>query len=953
MIAQYYKILFIASIFFSINTKLFAQTNGLSVLQTRVEYKDQPFTENTNPRFNWQLQSTERGQKQTAYQILVATSTEALTETKADLWNSGKVISSNTNQVVYAGKPLNSRAICFFKIRSWDKNNVVGAWSSVSKWEMALLNKTDWQAQWIGNDLTAHGKNGEYHLPPAPFFRKEVTIQSGIKKARLYVTALGLYEFYINGKKIGNDQFTPGFTDYNKRVYYQVYDVSKQLKNGSNAVGSIISDGWYAGYLGYALLVKNPVVRNFYGYVPLLKAQIEIEYNNGEKQVIVTDDTWQTNHGPFVQADILNGETYDARLEFKNWNLPNYAASNWKKAMVFEEKKERALQVYPGNPVSTFTTLACKKITQKGKEKYLFDLGQNFAGNVQLKVKGKAGDSIVIRYGEVLFPNGDLMTENLRKAKAIDTYILKGDPSGEVYTPRFTYHGFQFVEVTGLKNTPTLETIKGLVLTSATPTVGSFETDNKMINQLYQNIVWTQRSNYFDIPTDCPQRDERMGWTGDAQVYIQSAAYNNDIAAFFTKWVVDLNDAQRADATYTLYAPAPNLRITDTYSPGWSEAGIICPYTIYKNYGDTKLIEQFWPNMKAYMQFLEAKSNGTYVFKEASFEDISPKGGFGDWLSVGKKTPPDMLATMYYKYVASMMAEMATAIHKKEDAVLFENIAEKIKAAFAKHYINTDGKFITNAAAYGKGEDYVDGHMGFDGHTQTAYANAIYMDMLSADLKAKAGKALASLILQNNNKLSTGFLGVKPLLPALSATGNTKQAYQLLLSKEYPSWGFEVVNGANTIWERWNSYIKGKGFENNAGMNSFNHYAFGSVNEWLFGNAAGIQLDGVGYKTFTIKPEIADTGIGYVKATYQSINGTIVSSWKKIGKQLAVTIEVPVNTSATAFIPSKKIEQVTENGKAVQSNLYVTVQSWKDGYLQLHLTSGKYNFLVNDYFEVK
>ena len=470
----------------------------------------------------------------------------------------------------------------------------------------------------------------------------------------------------------------PGWTDYNKRVYYQTYDVTKDLKPGKNALGAIVSEGWYAGYLGYALLIGNPVVKNFYGKVPLLKAQIEVEYTNGQKEIIATDASWKTNHGPITEADILNGETCNANLMFTNWNKVNFNASAWKNSTVFADKADREIQAYSGNPVQVFKELKTQKINQRPNGKYIFDLGQNFAGIVRLKVKGQKGDTITLRYGEVLFPNGEIMTENLRKARATDTYILRGDTEGETWTPKFTYHGFQFVEATGFRNKPDVDAITGLVLSSATPEMGSFNTDNAMVNQLYSNIVWTQRSNYFDVPTDCPQRDERLGWTGDAQAYILSATFNNDISAFFTKWLVDLNDAQRADNTYPIYAPAPNVRKTDTYSPGWSEAGIICPYTIYKTYGDTKVISDFCANMVAYMQFMETKSKNQYVYKEASFEDINPKGGFGDWLSVGKKTPPDMLATMYYGYTASMMAEMAQAIGKKEEAQRFEDIFTKV-----------------------------------------------------------------------------------------------------------------------------------------------------------------------------------------------------------------------------------------------------------------------------------
>ena len=921
-----------------------AQPNNLSAVNLKTEYKVNPIIDEPLPRLSWELTSILRNQNQSAYQILVASKLELLEVNKADIWNSNKIISSNTNQITYQGKSLLKGMVCYWKVRAWDKNGNVGQWSKIAKWEMGLMGKQNFTAQWIGNDLTALGKGKEYHLPPAPYFRKEVSLNGTIKKARLYVTALGLYEFYINGKKVGKDQFTPGWTDYNKRVYYQAYDVTTNLKPGLNAFGSILADGWYAGYLGYALLVNNPVVKNFYGSVPLLKAQIEVEYSNGKKEIIVTNDTWKSNHGPIVEADILNGETYDARLEFKGWSIAGFLTKNWKKASIYPDKVDRLISVYPGNPVQVYKELKAISITERTGGKYIVDLGQNFAGNVRLKVKGNTGDKIVLRYAEVLFPNGNIMTENLRKARATDTYILKGDPNGETYTPKFTYHGFQYVEVSGFKVKPSLDAITGIVLTSITPEVGSFETDNKMVNQLYHNIIWTQRSNYFDVPTDCPQRDERLGWTGDAQTYIKSATFNTDISAFFTKWMVDLNDAQRGDNTYPIYAPAPSIRITDTYSPGWSEAGIICPYTIYKTYNDTRMIEKFWPNMKAYLQFLKSKAKNEYIFKEASFEDIDPKGGFGDWLSVGKKTPPDMLASMYYAYVASMMAEMANAIGKPEEASKYQLDFTKIKQAFVSHYTDEIGKFKTNKAAYGNGDGYVDGEMGFDGHTQTAYANAIYMKMLSPVLEQKAGDWLVELIKNNDGKLSTGFLGVKPLLPSLSETGHTNQAYKLLLSTEYPSWGFEVINGANTIWERWNSYIKGKGFENNAGMNSFNHYAFGSVNEWFFGNAAGIKVDEAGYKTFIIKPEIADSGINFVKANYHSINGEIISSWKKEGSKLLLKVSVPVNTIANVFIPTSQPQNVLESNKSINNQQLFKVKAYKNGYLNVEIGSGNYAF---------
>lgn len=944
---RYFKQLLTVILFlnFGLVNKLFANVTDLKPINLRTEYKVNPVIDSSKPRFSWELTSNVRSQYQTGFQILVASSAELLSAGKGDIWNSEKVMSSATNQIEYSGIPLKPRMVCYWKVRSWDKSGQVSLWSSTATFEIGLLSKADWKADWIGNDLNSLGKGAEYHLPPAPFFRKEANVKTGIKKARLYVTSLGLYEFEINGKRIGKDYFTPGWTDYNKRVYYQSYDVSSNIKAGKNAFGAIIADGWFAGYLGYALLVKNPVVRNFYGDVPLLKAQIEIEYTNGQIEIIATDQSWKTNHGPILEADILNGETYNANLEFGNWSKSGYNDASWKNSTIYQDKPERKIEVYPGNPIQVFQELKAKTVSPRSGGKYVFDLGQNFAGVVRLKVKGNKGDTISLKYGEVLFPDGEIMTENLRKARAMDTYILKGNPAGETWTPRFTYHGFQYVEVSGFRSTPSLDAITGIVLTSATPEVGSFETDNKVINQLYKNIVWTQRSNYFEVPTDCPQRDERMGWTGDAQAYIQSATYNTDISAFFTKWLVDLNDAQREDFTYPLYAPAPSLRRTDTYSPGWSEAGIICPYTIYKSYGDTRVINQFWPNMVAYLKFMEEKSGGEYIYKEASFEDISPKGGFGDWLSVGKKTPPDMLATMYYGYVASMMSEMAKAIGKNEESAHFDAVFQKVKQAFLNHYTDANGKFKANASAYGGGKGYVDGSMDFEGHTQTAYANAIYMNLLAPDHQQKAGEWMVELIKANDNKLTTGFLGVKPLLPSLSSTGNTDEAYKLLLSTEYPSWGFEVVNGANTIWERWNSYIKGKGFENNAGMNSFNHYAFGSVNEWLFCNAAGINNDGLAYDKIIIRPEIAKEGIGLVKAKYHAINGEIESSWKKEGNKVILNVKIPANAKANVFVPTIKPESVLENNNSLKSNLDIKIIGYKDMYLNLEIGSGSYEFI--------
>ncbi|MCE7059695.1 alpha-L-rhamnosidase [Dyadobacter sp. CY343] len=928
-----------------------ANAKGVDPTYLRCEYKVNPVTDQKSPRLSWELQSGENNQVQTAYQILVASSPENLTEAKADLWNTNKTTGRATYQIEYKGKPLSSRTICYWKVRSWDKNGVPGKWSEAALWEMGLLAKNEWKADWIGLDLDHLGKGKVYHLPPAPYLRKQVVIKKGLKKARLYVTALGLYEFQINGKKAGDAFLTPGWTDYDKRVYYQTYDVTSDLKPGENALASQLSYGWYAGYLGYSLLVQNPVVRAFYGKVPLLKAQLEVEYADGTKETFMTDQTWKASTGAILESDLLNGETYDARLEPTGWNKAGFNDSKWEKAQVFADKPERLIQVYPGPPVKVTLTLEVKTIADRPGGSYIFDMGQNFAGIVRIKVKGAAGDTIRLRFGEKLHPDGRLMTENLRMARATDTYILKGDPQGETWEPQFTFHGFQYVEVAGLGHKPGKDAILGLVIGSDTPKTGSFETDNAMVNQLYSNIDWTQRANYIDIPTDCPQRDERIGWTGDAQVYAKSATFNRDVASFFTKWVVDLNDAQRKDGSYPVYAPAPDLRKSDTFSPGWMEAGIICPYQIYRAYGDTRMISEGWPAMSRFMDFLEKRSKGGYVFKENAFADIDPKGGFGDWLSFGKKTPPDMLASFYYAYCADLMAEMAGAVNNQKDFQKYAQIGAKVRKAVLAHYSDASGKFKTDAKAYGNGAGYVDGALGFTGHTQTAYANAIYMKIIDKSQTKKSGDFLVALLKENGNKLGTGFLGAKPLLPALSATGNTDLAYRLFLSKEFPSWGFEVEQGSTTIWERWDSFTKEDGFKYNAAMNSFSHYAFGAVCEWMFGNAAGIQATQPGFATFDIKPEIAPDGMGkeginHLKASLVTMNGKVVSEWERSNSGLNLKVTVPVNTVARIHIPSEKSQQILANRENISKSKSVKLIGTENGHTIVEAGSGSYEFVV-------
>lgn len=911
------------------------KTTDIAPHYLRIEYKNNPYIDTQIPRFSWELQSGSRNQKQTAYQILVASSLEKLNNENADLWNTQKTISSETFHIEYAGKKLESRQKAFWKVRAWDANNIAGEWSEAAHFEMTLLNKSDWNAEWIGYDLSQLGKGKVYHLPPSPYIRKTIKLRDEIKEARLYVTALGLYEFSINGSKVGNAMLTPGWTDYDKRIYYQTYDVTNLVHEGKNAMGALLSYGWYAGYVGYALLTKQPKVRAFYGEVPKLLAQLEITYANGETARFVTDKTWKAKQSAIVESDLLNGESYDAREEIADWNTAYLNDETWDNVQCYENTTAM-LQVHPGNKVVVTDTIAAKEISVRPDNKYIFNMGQNFAGIVKLKVKGRNGQKIVLRYGEMLHPDGSLMTENLRMARATDTYICKGLPTTEEWTPRFTFHGFQYVEISGLDYKPGLNAITGLALSSDNPTSGSFECDNAMLNQLYSNIVWTQKANFIDIPTDCPQRDERLGWTGDAQIYISSAIMNNDVAGFFTKWITDLNDAQWEYGAYPNFAPKPYFRAGMDYSPGWMEAGIICPYHIFKAYGDKRLIETAWPNMTRFMDFHAKQSAGKFMYPEASFENIRPKGGFSDWLSVGTKTSPDLLASMYYGYCANLMAQMAEGINKPDEAAKYRALFESIKTSTLKHYLSNTNTFTCNNTAYGDGTGYVDGELGFTGHTQTAYANAIYMDFLNDAQKADAGKNLKALIEENGNKLTTGFLGVKPLLPALSFTNNTQTAYTLLLNKNYPSWGFEIENGATSVWERWNSYTKENGFM--AGMNSFSHYSFGAVYEWIFNTMAGIKNTGIAYNHITIAPEL-DPRLSRAKVNYRTMHGNISVEWISKGDTIAANITIPVNTTALIKLPATKNQEIYEANKRIKTTRNNNVLFFEIG-------SGTYNFVV-------
>ncbi len=939
-----------------------ASSPGLEPAQLRCEYRVNPLgIDELRPRLGWVVESGERGQRQTAYRVLVASEEAGLRKDRGDLWDSGKVAGGETAGIVYGGKALGSRQRCFWKVQVWDKDGRASGWSKPAMWSMGLLKGKDWQAEYISfrDSSPVHKFKEPLFLPPARQYRKEFAASREVRRATVYATALGIYELHLNGRRVGDEWFAPGWCDYRQRAYYNTYDVTALVKRGPNALGAWVADGWYSGYIGFGLLTgigTEAIGRYTYGKTPALMAQLEIEYADGSRQTVATDASWKvTGAGPIQEADFLMGESYDARQETRGWATAGFDDSRWEaavraeangsaKAKFYEYQNPTGgggpkiegrevdlgfrpppkLEAFPGVPVRAIEEIKPTGVTTPTNGVYIFNLGQNFAGVVRLKVKGPAGARIRLRYGEMLHPDGRLMTENLRKARATDFYTLRGDPQGETYVPRFTFHGFQYVELTGYPGEPGLDAITGIVLHSDTPLTSAFECSDPMVNRLFKNIVWTQRANFLDLPTDCPQRDERFGWTGDAQIYVGAATYNADVAAFYTKWLRELMESQRPSGAFPGYAPFPFQHGWD-FGTAWCDAGVICPWTIWRAYGDTRIIERCWEPMTRFIAWRKGASK--------EFLGVAHGNEWGDWLSVNEKTPIDYIDTAYFAYSTKLMAEMAEAIGKSKEAAEYRELLGKIKAAFNGKYVKTDGALSVD--------------------TQTAYALALYMDLLPENLRAAAGARLARKIEDNEGRMSTGFLGTRPLLPVLSATGQSDLATRLLQSRKYPSWGYEVEQGATTIWERWNSYTKDKGFggAQNAEMNSFAHYSFGAVCEWMFSQLAGVQTDGVGYQRIIIRPTPPSPNsnpdqkpIDWVRARYDSIRGRIASEWKVENGQLSLEVTLPANTSATVYIPARDAASVAESGKPLAQAPGVKFLRTEGDRVVLAVESGTYRF---------
>ena len=1034
----------------------------VTVTDLTVEHATNPLgIDAERPRLSWVLTSRRRGVRQGAYQVQVASSAAALAAGRADVWDSGRVASSSSVGVRYGGPALRSRTRYFWRVRVWDGEGRASAWSGTAWWEMGLLQRSDWQAGWIGApggdsrltltgaswiwypegdpaqsapaatryfrrtldlpsdrrvakarflltaddqyvlyaggtevarssgqpdawrqaavvDLTEHLEDGastlalavtnsggpaawigklqvtyadgsqeevvtdaawraatdgppgweqpgfddagwaaalevapygagpwgtQVQLPqlPPPLLRKDFTLagDARVRRARLYASALGLYEVRLNGRRVGDQLLTPGWTDYRQRVQYQTYDVTELVRQGPNAIGALLGEGWFAGRLQGG---------QRYGDTPLFLAQLEVEYADGTVERVVTDGSWTgTTDGPIRSSGIYDGEVYDARREPPGWDRPGFGDPAWRPVAV-DSGVDVALSAQAGPPIRVERTLRPVRMTEPRPGTYVFDMGQNMVGWVRLRVTGERGTEVTLRHAEVLNPDGTIYTANLRSARQADTYVLKGGGE-EAFQPHFTYHGFRYVEVTGYPGRPALDAVTGVVFHADTPFTGSFTTSNPMLNRLQQSIVWGLRGNFMSVPTDCPQRDERLGWTGDAQMIAGTAAFNLDVAGFFTKWVRDLEEAQEPSGAFPDVAPRV---CCGAGTAGWGDAGVIVPWVLWQRYGDTRVIERHYGAMQRWIEYLRAHSDGY----------LRPDQGYGDWLNVNDDTPRDVIGTAFFAYSAKLLAEMAAAIGRDADAATYRALFEDVRQAFTSAYVTGDGRV--------------------KGDTQTAYVLALHMDLLPADLRARAAARLVELIRARGWHLSTGFLGTPHLLQVLTDAGYEDVAYRLLTQDTFPSWGYMIERGATTIWERWDS-IRPDGSFNDPGMNSFNHYGFGAVGDWMYRNVGGIAPGAPGYERIIVRP-LPGGGLTWAKAKYQSVRGEIEVEWEAEDGAFKLEVTVPANATATVYVPTSDPASVTEGGTDARRAEGVRFLRSEGGYAVYEVGSGTYSF---------
>ena len=876
-------------LFFMSPVLMFGQVSIQNVL---VENQLNPKGIGTNtPRFSWKLVSNQRNVSQQAYWIQVK-------EGSKSMWNSGKVSSNQSIFIPYAGAALQSNHTYQVSVQVWDQ---LGKSSVVAKstFSTAFLNSSDWKAKWISSGITADSVDGRI-----PHLNKSFTASKKVKQARLFITARGLYEASINGKRIGDAYLTPGWTSYNKHLQYQVYDITSDIKKGANELDVLLGSGWFRTRIAW----ENN--KNFYGSQTALLSQLEITYADGSTETIVSDGSWKASLSSILASEIYDGEKQDLRNKPTQWS-----------PVVETSASFDVLRAQINEPIRKQEQVAVKQVLHTKSGKVILDFGQNIVGWVKFTAQGKSGQQVKLSHVEMLDKFGEPYFANLRSAKAQAIYTLSGQP--ELIEPHFTFYGFRYVQVEGYD--VKASDFTGVTLHSDMANAGTFETSNPLLNQLQSNIRWGQKGNFLDVPTDCPQRDERLGWTGDAEVFSRTAAFNFNVNQFFAKWLKDVEADQNANGAVPFVIPdvlnKTNIgrMAKQDGAAGWSDASIIIPYNVYTTYGDKQVLENQYKSMKAYLNYVRG----------AAKNDLWNTGfQFADWLSyrvddskgmIGQKsavTDNYLVAQCFFAYNTELMIKTARILGKTEDYNEWERLLDRIKLQFQKEFMTANGRLISE--------------------TQTAYILALQFDMIPASLREAALARLVTNIEGYQYHLTTGFLGTPFLNPVLTRFGRNDVAYKLLLQDTYPSWLYPIkAHGATTIWERWDSMKPDSTFQD-PGMTSFNHYAYGAVGDWMYRTIGGIdteEFDGAGYKQSVIKPELGG-GLSYAKTSLDTPYGKISSDWRLDSGVFTLHVEVPVNTSATIVLPNFGQNRRSQDGVEISGD-------------RVRIGSGSYQFTVN------
>jgi alpha-L-rhamnosidase len=832
------------------------------------------------PRFSWRLADHRAGAGQSGYRVQVSRAVFESFDESQMVWDSGRVDSSASNWITYDGKPIEPMTRYAWRVRSWDENGLAGAWSAAQWFETGRMGKL-WSARWIAG--SAEGPT--LQSGPSALLRRAFQLEANPQWARLYVTALGLYECRLNGRRVGDGELRPGWTDYSKRVVYDTYDVTHLLGAGENVVGAMLGDGWYCGRIAW-------FGRQNYGDRPKLLAELHVRLADGTERIICTDDLWLASTGPVQASDLLDGERYDATLDIRGWDRTGFEVDGWRLVDLLDGPTNMEIAAPIASPVRVMQRISANEVASPDPGVRVYDLEQNIAGRVRIRLRGERGVTVRLRHAEMLQQDGNLYTENLRSAAATDWYTLQGGGE-ETYEPRFTFHGFRYVEVM-VPQGQSIEVlgVEGNVLHNDMPMTGSFACSDALVNQLFSNLQWGQRDNYLEVPTDCPQRDERLGWTGDAQVFIPTACYNMDVAAFMAKWLQDLRDGQGEDGRYPKYAPDPNGPGVDG-GPAWSEAGVICAWQMWLHYADRRLLEDHYESMRRFATFLnQTTENG---IRPVEREGV--RMGYGDWLALdspeGERsgaTPLTLIGTAYHVRTVDLLAKIAETLEAPKDAESYRGRANQLRAAFQRQFVGEDAKL--------------------DGHTQTAYLLALGFDLLPERLRPAALSHLVACLADHDNHISTGFVGTHLLCPVLTRFGRVDLAYRLLMTRTFPGWLYSVLQGATTMWERWDGYTQDGGF-GPASMNSFNHYAYGAIGQWLYETVLGIAPteSHPGFKRFHARP-IPGGGLTHASGHVDTMHGRIEAGWHIEDSVFRYELTVPPNTSAelTMPFPAKPIQ---------------------------------------------